>query len=64
MLLTRRRPSVIVKLREGSFPALISGDITGVAPLICGRGWITAVADVIVEADDPLPTGFTVADIW
>ena len=54
----------IVKLREGSFPALISGDITGVAPLICGRGWITAVADVIVEADDPLPTGFTVADIW
>ena len=42
----------------------VSDQVTGVIPVICGRGWVTAVADVIVEADDPLPTGYTVADIW
>ena len=35
-----------------------------VIPVITGRGWLTARSDVIVEADDPLPTGYTVGDIW
>ena len=42
----------------------VSDHLTGVTPVICGRGWLTAVADVIVEEDDPLPAGYTVADIW
>ena len=42
----------------------VTEDILGVKPVIRGRGWITGVSDVIVEADDPLPTGFTVSDIW
>ena len=42
----------------------VSDQVTGVTPVICGRGWVTGVADVIIEADDPLPTGYTVADIW
>ena len=43
---------------------VVTEDILGVKPVIRGRGWITGVSDVIVEADDPLPTGFTVSDIW
>ena len=39
-------------------------DQTGVTPVITGRGWITGHADVIIEPDDPLQTGFTVGDIW
>ena len=40
----------------------VTEDILGVKPVIRGRGWITGVSDVMVEADDPLPTGFTVSD--
>merc|ERR1711962_53677 len=40
----------------GEFPAVI--------PEISGRAWITCVGDQIVEADDPLPVGYTVGDIW
>ena len=40
------------------------GDYEAVVPVITGRGWITAVSDIIVEPDDPLPTGYTVGDIW
>ena len=40
------------------------GRYEAVIPVITGRGWLTARSDVIVEADDPLPTGYTVGDIW
>ena len=40
------------------------GDYEAVVPVISGRGWLTAVSDIIVESDDPLPTGYTVGDIW
>ena len=40
------------------------GNHQAVIPVITGRGWLTAVSDIIVEADDPLPTGYTVGDIW
>ena len=40
------------------------GDYQAVIPVITGRGWLTAVSDIIVESDDPLPTGYTVGDIW
>ena len=40
------------------------GNYEAVVPVISGRGWLTAVSDIIVESDDPLPTGYTVGDIW
>ena len=40
------------------------GSYDAVVPVITGRGWLTAVSDIIVESDDPLPTGYTVGDIW
>jgi len=42
----------------------VSENVKGVQPVISGRGWVTAVSDIIVEEDDPLPTGYTVSDIW
>ena len=35
-----------------------------VTPTISGRAWITGMANYVVDADDPFPTGFTVGDIW
>jgi len=40
------------------------GEFAAVVPVVAGRAFITGVGDQIVESDDPLPTGFTVADIW
>ena len=40
------------------------GEYEAVIPVITGRGWLTAVSDIVVEADDPFPTGYTVGDIW
>ena len=40
------------------------GEYEAVVPTVAGRAFITGIGDQIVEADDPLPTGFTVADIW
>ena len=42
----------------------ISENVCGIVPEISGKGWVTSIADVIVEPDDPLPTGYTVSDIW
>ncbi|MDH5149048.1 proline racemase family protein [Brevibacterium casei] len=38
--------------------------IPGIIPSITGRGWITGIHDLIVEADDPFPCGYTVGDLW
>jgi proline racemase len=40
------------------------GPHTAVVPTISGRAWITGIANYVVDADDPFPTGFTVGDIW
>jgi proline racemase len=40
------------------------GPCRGVTPTISGRAWITGMANYVVDADDPFPTGFTVGDIW
>ena len=40
------------------------GGFDAVVPVVAGRAFITGVGDQIVEYDDPLQTGFTVADIW
>jgi proline racemase len=40
------------------------GPHAAVVPTISGRAWITGVANYVVDAEDPFPTGFTVGDIW
>jgi proline racemase len=40
------------------------GPHVAVIPTISGRAWITGIANYVVDAADPFPTGFTVGDIW
>jgi proline racemase len=40
------------------------GQNQAVVPTISGRAWITGMANYVVDATDPFPTGFTVGDIW
>ncbi|MHB8526039.1 MAG: proline racemase family protein, partial [Candidatus Acidiferrales bacterium] len=40
------------------------GPYRAVIPTVSGRAWITGFSQYVLEADDPFPTGFTVADIW
>jgi len=40
------------------------GPYTAVVPVLSGRAWITALAQYVLEADDPFPEGFTLGDIW
>ncbi len=40
------------------------GDYTAVVPTLSGRAWITGFSQYVVDAEDPFPEGFKVADIW
>jgi proline racemase len=40
------------------------GGLSAVVPTIRGTAWITGTAQYVVDADDPFPDGYTVADIW
>ena len=40
------------------------GRYPAVVPTISGQAWVTALAQYVVDAEDPFPTGFTVGDIW
>lgn len=40
------------------------GGMPAVIPSISGRGWITGFQQLVLEADDPFPVGYTVGDIW
>lgn len=41
-----------------------AGDLDAIIPSIRGRGWITGMQQLILESDDPFPTGYTMGDIW
>ncbi len=47
---------LIGETRVGTYPAVI--------PTITGTGWIYAIAQYVLDAEDPFPEGFTVGDIW
>ncbi len=47
---------LIGETRIGTYPAVI--------PTITGTGWIYAIAQYVLDAEDPFPEGFTVGDIW
>jgi proline racemase len=42
----------------------VVGDHAGVIPTITGSGWITGIAQYVLDPDDPFPEGFTVGDLW
>ncbi len=56
MLGTTFAASVRAPVEVGGLPAVI--------PSISGRGWITGHHQLVLEPDDPFPTGYTVGDIW
>ena len=40
------------------------GGLPAIVPTISGRAWITGFHQVVVDAADPWPTGYRVADTW
>jgi len=47
---------LVRETRVGAYPAAV--------PTISGQAWITALAQYVVDAEDPFPSGFRVGDIW
>jgi proline racemase len=47
---------LIRKARVGPYQAVV--------PTLSGTAWITALAQYVVDPEDPFPDGFTVGDIW
>jgi proline racemase len=47
---------LVEETRVGPYPAVV--------PVLSGRAWITALAQYVLEPDDPFPEGFTLGDIW
>jgi proline racemase len=40
------------------------GGQPAVVPTITGSGWITGIAQYVIDPTDPFPEGFTVGDLW
>ncbi|KVQ50913.1 MULTISPECIES: proline racemase family protein [Burkholderia cepacia complex] len=40
------------------------GGKPGVRPMITGSAWITGYHQYVLDANDPLPTGYTLSDLW
>ena len=40
------------------------GDYPAVVPTITGSAWISGISQYVLDAEDPFPEGFTVADLW
>ena len=40
------------------------GPYKAVIPTLSGQGWITGIAQYVVDPTDPFPNGFTVGDLW
>jgi len=40
------------------------GPYHAIVPEISGQGWITGLANYVLDPTDPFPDGFTIGDIW
>lgn len=40
------------------------GDKPAIVPTISGRAWITGQSTLMLDPDDPWPTGYKIADTW
>jgi len=38
--------------------------IEAVIPDVTGSAWVTQISDVVIDATDPFPNGYTLGDIW
>ncbi len=47
---------LVRETRVGEYPAVV--------PTLSGRAWITGFSQYVVDAEDPYPDGYKVADIW
>jgi proline racemase len=47
---------LVAETKVGQYPAVV--------PTLSGQAWITGFASYVVDPEDPVPEGFTVADIW
>jgi proline racemase len=47
---------LVEKAMVGAQPAVV--------PTITGSGWITGIAQYVIDPTDPFPEGFTVGDLW
>ena len=47
---------IVARTRVGGVPAIV--------PRITGRSWIYATSQIGVDPTDPLPTGYTLSDVW
>jgi proline racemase len=57
--------SIIGSLFTGRLVEQVTlGDQPAVVPTITGSGWITGIAQYVVDPTDPFPEGFTVGDLW
>jgi len=53
---TRFTGRLVEETTVGEFPAVV--------PTISGQGWITGIAQFVLDPTDPFPEGFTIGDIW
>ena len=40
------------------------GDKAAIVPTVSGRAWITGTHQLMLDADDPWPEGYRIADTW
>lgn len=40
------------------------GEYDAILPTVQGRGWITSYKQIVLDPEDPFPTGFRVGDQW
>jgi len=47
---------IVEETRVGPYPAVVT--------TLSGSAWITGISQIVLDPQDPFPTGFTVGDIW
>jgi proline racemase len=40
------------------------GDQKAIIPIISGQAWITGTAQLMLDPEDPFPTGYRLSDTW
>jgi trans-L-3-hydroxyproline dehydratase len=62
---TMAHASAIGSVFEGRIVRAASvGGVDAVVPAVRGRAWITGVAELYVDDDDPFPQGYLLSDTW
>ena len=54
----------IIEIAPPHGPTLLLPFTNAVVPTVGGQGWITGIAQYVLDPTDPFPEGFIVGDIW